>query len=179
MAKTAHILPDFVRLPHRIHVDDEVTLREIIAKDSFDAAIQRQDIQRYITWVALAAASPERYPLDVLKEYNGGSFRGRYAIEYRNGLAGYLGCAEGTAAGTLSLSYFTFVRGRHLSERVVSAFVGQRPQGVTEYELTIADDNLPSRRVAVSCGFTATGFFVQDDVLNLDERIYRKPITVQ
>lgn len=177
MTEAVHVLPDSVRLPHRIRADDEAVLREIVAKDSFGIAVHHiHDIKRYITWVALAAASPERRPLDVLKEHNGGSFRGRYAIEYRNRLAGYLGCAQGTGAGVLSLSYFTFVRGEHLSERAVNAFIGQPPQGITELELTIADDNLPSQHVAASCGFVSTNFFVQDSILNLNERVYRRPI---
>lgn len=149
-------------------------LREILARDSFDLAVGMQDVQRYITWVALAARSPERRPLDVLKDYSGGSFRGRYAIEYRDGLAGYLGCSPGTAAGRLSLSYFTFVRGKHLSERAVNAFATQAIPGVTGFELTIADSNLASRRVAAACGFAATDEFVQDTVLNLSERVYRR-----
>lgn len=179
MIETLHVLPDSLKLPHRIRVDDELTLREIVAKDSFGAAVDRQDIRRYITWVALAANSPERPPLDVLKEYSGGSFRGRYAIEYQNRLAGYLGCAQGTQSGLLGLSYFTFIRGEHLSERAVNAFVGQSLPAITGFELTIADDNIPSRRVAASCGFTVTNMFVQDNVLNLSERVYHRPIDIQ
>lgn len=179
MIETVHALPDSLRVPRRIPVDSEVMLREILARDSFDLAVGMQDVQRYITWVALAARSPERRPLDVLKEYGGGSFRGRFAIEYANGLAGYIGCTQGVETGRLSLSYFTFVRGKHLAERAVSAFAAQVIPGVTGFELTIADGNLASRRVAAACGFTATGEIIHDTVLNLPERIYHRPSALQ
>ena len=179
MIETVHTLPDFVRPPQRIVVDDEVTLRQVLAKDCFDAALGWCDIRQYITWVALAAQTPERRSTEVLKGCSGGSFRGRYAIEYRDGLAGYFGAARGTEEDILSLSYFTLMRGRHLAERAVGAFVELELTGIGGFELTIADGNIPSQRTAEKCGFVATDAFVHDTVLQLNERIYRRSIKSQ
>lgn len=169
------MLPDFVKLPRQILVDDRMILRQIERRHSFEAAVSRKDIQRYITWVALAAQSPQRSPIEGLREYSGGTLRGRYAIELDNRLAGYMGCTQGTENGVLSISYFTVTRGQRLAERAVQAFTALSLPNVNGFELTIADDNIPSQRVANACGFTATEQFIRDEVLQLDERVYRKP----
>lgn len=156
-----------------------MTLREVVLGDSFEAATGWNDIRRYITWVALAAQEPNVPATDVLKRYNGGSFRGRYAMQCLDGLVGYFGFSQGTAEEVVSLTYFTLRRGEHLAERAINAVVGLDLPRVQQFELTIADENVASRHTAAKCGFRATAAYIWDETLGLHEQIYRRPVGIQ
>jgi RimJ/RimL family protein N-acetyltransferase len=150
-------------------------LRQVEPTDIF--APVDASVRRYITWTALALRSPGRPAVDVLKEYCIGSLSGRYMLVADGQQAGYVGISRGIEQDTASIAYYVLpaARGRHLAARAVRAVTDIEIPGITAWELTIADRNRASVRVAEQCGFLATNQYITDEVLRLREQVYRKP----
>lgn len=181
MTRIVHSPSLRMQLPHVLEIDASAWLRQVEPTDAFERV--DHSITRYITWTAMAVRSPGRKAVDVLKEYCIGSFNGRYMLIENGKQAGYVGLARGikdnmtldSEENVASIAYYVLphARGNHLASRAVNA-ITQLSLPISEWVLTIADKNTASIRVAETCGFLATDAYVADEVLHLQERVFRK-----
>jgi len=178
MATSAHSIPLEATLPHVLEIDQTAWLRQVEPTDVFQPF--DRSIGRYITWAALSIRNPRRQPIDVLTEYCLHTLRGRYMIVAEGQQAGYLGISRGTKRDVAGVAYFVSpaARGKNLASRALRAVTQLEVPEITAWELTIADSNKASIKVAEECGFLATDAYINDGVLRLKERIFRKEIGI-